>query len=63
VPRSTDAIARTPARLLRLERDDLMPLLEDVPALSLGIAQFLSSRIRRLEDRLEDATFPIEDDP
>jgi hypothetical protein len=55
VPRSEDAIASAATRLLRLERDDLMPLLEEAPGLAIGLTQFLSSRVRRLEDRLEDA--------
>jgi hypothetical protein len=61
VPRSEDAIASAPARLLRLERDDLMPLLEEAPGLAIGLTQFLSSRVRRLEDRLEDAVSPSEE--
>jgi hypothetical protein len=55
VPRSADAIALIPTHLLRLERDDLLRLLEEAPALALGLAQFLSSRVRRLENRLENA--------
>jgi CRP-like cAMP-binding protein len=47
--------------LLRLERDDLMPLLEEAPGLAIGLTQFLSSRVRRLEDRLEDAVSPSEE--
>jgi CRP-like cAMP-binding protein len=58
VPRSEDAIASAATRLLRLERDDLLPLLEEAPGLAIGLAQFLSSRVRRLEDRLEDAVSP-----
>jgi hypothetical protein len=58
VPRSEDAVASAAARLLRLERDDLLPLLEEAPGLAIGLAQFLSSRVRRLEDRLEDAVSP-----
>jgi hypothetical protein len=58
VPRSEDAVASAASRLLRLERDDLLPLLEEAPGLAIGLAQFLSSRVRRLEDRLEDAVSP-----
>ncbi|MBW2233558.1 MAG: cyclic nucleotide-binding domain-containing protein, partial [Deltaproteobacteria bacterium] len=53
--RSADAIATQTTQLLRLDRDDLLPLLEEAPGLAIGLAQFLSSRVRRLEDRLEDA--------
>ncbi|MBW2269804.1 MAG: cyclic nucleotide-binding domain-containing protein [Deltaproteobacteria bacterium] len=56
VPRSSDAIAVGAARLLRLDRDDLLLLLEDSPELGIGLAQFLTSRVRRLVDRLEDAS-------
>jgi hypothetical protein len=58
VPRSTDAIASSNGLLLRLDRDDLLPLLEEAPALTIGLAQLLSSRLRRLQDRLEEAVSP-----
>jgi Cyclic nucleotide-binding domain len=58
VPRSADAVASSAARVLRLDQEDLMPLLEEAPGLAIGLAQFLSSRVRRLEDRLEEATTP-----
>jgi hypothetical protein len=61
VPRSADAVATHPTRLLRLERDDLLRLLEEAPALALGLAQVLSARVRRLQTRLEDAVFPDEE--
>jgi hypothetical protein len=61
VPRSADAVATHPTRLLRLERDDLLRLLEEAPALALGFAQVLSARVRRLQTRLEDAVFPDEE--
>jgi hypothetical protein len=60
VPRSTDAVACQPTTLLRLDREDLLSLLEEAPALAIGLAQLLSSRVRQLEDRLEDAIAPIE---
>jgi CRP-like cAMP-binding protein len=53
--RSADAIAIQTTQLLRLDRNDLLPLLEEAPGLAIGLAQFLSARVRRLEDRLEDA--------
>ncbi len=55
VPRSADAVAVEPVRLLRLERDDLLGLLEDAPAVSIGLAQALTARVRRLADRLEES--------
>ena len=58
VPRSVDAVATADSRLLRLDRDDLIPLLEQAPSLAIGLAQGLSSRVRRLEDRLEEALSP-----
>jgi hypothetical protein len=58
VPRSEEAIAASATRLVQLDRDDLLPLLEEVPALAIGLAQFLSGRVRRLEDRLEEAAAP-----
>jgi CRP-like cAMP-binding protein len=53
VPRSSDAVASATSRLLRMERDDLLPMLEEAPGLAIGLAQFLAARVRRLEDRLE----------
>jgi hypothetical protein len=53
LPRSADAVASTAVRLFRLEREDLVPLLDETPGLAVGLAQLLSSRVRRLEERLE----------
>ncbi|MDJ0869468.1 MAG: cyclic nucleotide-binding domain-containing protein [Myxococcota bacterium] len=61
LPRAADAVATAPTRLLRLDRDDLLRLLEQAPALAIGLAQRLSSRLRRLEDRLEAASEPTGD--
>ena len=55
VPRSADAVASADARLLRLDRDDLLSFLEEAPALAIGLAQVLSARVRSLQDRLADA--------
>jgi hypothetical protein len=51
VPRATSARARAEARLLRLGREDLLLLMEEAPALGIGLSQFLSLRIRALQDR------------
>jgi CRP-like cAMP-binding protein len=56
-------VLETPHRLLRLDRDDLLHLLEEAPGLAIGLAQRLSSRVRRLEDRLEDALSSSERTP
>jgi hypothetical protein len=54
-PRSADAVARMPTTVLRLERDDLLSLLEEAPALTIGLSQALTDRVRRLIDRLDEA--------
>jgi hypothetical protein len=56
VPRSSDAVAASDASLMRLDRDDLLGLLEEAPGLAIGLAQVLSARLRRMEDRLAAAT-------
>lgn len=55
VPHSADAIACADSQVLRLDREDLMPLLEQSPALAIGLAQRLATRIRHLEDQLAEA--------
>ena len=57
VPRSEDAVATASTRLLRLDRDDLLALLEEAPLLAIGLAQGLSSRVRSLAERLEEAVY------
>ena len=52
VPRSASARARQATRLLRLEREELLALMESSPALGIGLSQFLSLRIRELHERL-----------
>jgi hypothetical protein len=59
VPRAEDAIARSNGLLLRLDRDELIPLLEEAPSVTIGLAQLLSARVRRLQDRFEQAVSPI----
>jgi len=39
-------------RLLRLERDDLLALMEELPGIAISVAQELSRRLRRNLDRL-----------
>lgn len=52
VARSADAVTRSRARLLGLERADLMALIEDEPGIAVGLLQTLSRRVRELTDRL-----------
>ena len=58
LPRSTDAIASEASLVLRLDREDLMRLLEDVPALAISLIQLFSSRVRRLQEQLDPAGGP-----
>lgn len=58
LPRSTDAIASEASVVLRLDREDLMRLLEDVPGLAIGLIQLFSSRVRRLQEQLDPAGEP-----
>jgi len=55
VPRSTSSRASQDTRLLRLAREDLLVLMEEVPALGIGLGQFLSLRVRALRERLRSS--------
>jgi CRP-like cAMP-binding protein len=55
VPRSTAARACEETRLLRLAREDLLALMEEAPALGIGLGQLLSLRVRALRDRLRSS--------
>jgi len=46
-PRSASVIARTNARLLRVDRNELVDLLADRPALVMNLARVLAARIRQ----------------
>jgi hypothetical protein len=52
VPRSASARARESVQLLRLDRENLLELMEDTPALGIGLSQFLSLRVRALREQL-----------
>jgi hypothetical protein len=52
VPRSASARARESVQLLRLDRENLLELMEDTPALGIGLSQFLSLRVRALQEQL-----------
>ena len=50
VPRTSSARACEATLLLRLEREELLALMEQDPALGIGLTQFLCSRVRALQD-------------
>ena len=54
VPRAVTATARVQSRLLRLAREDLVAVMEDAPALAIGLTEFLALRSRELEERASD---------
>jgi hypothetical protein len=54
--RSASVTALSHVRALRLERDDLIALMEDLPGVAIGICQALSRRVRELTKRLEEVT-------
>ncbi len=53
VPRADSAHAGESTVLLRLEREELLALMEQDPALGIGLSQFLCTRVRALEGRAE----------
>ena len=61
-PRAEDTFATRPTRLLRVDRSDLLRMFDEAPGLALGFAQYLSARVRQLEDRLEEISPQVEDD-
>jgi AAA family ATP:ADP antiporter len=54
--RTATVEASSHVRLLRLERADLIALMEDLPGLAFGICQALARRVSELTQRLERAT-------
>ena len=50
--RTATITTTTPVRFLRLDRDDLLRLMEELPAIAIGICQTLSRRISELTDRV-----------
>ncbi len=50
--RTATIIAATPVRFLRLDRDDLLRLMEELPAIAIGICQTLSRRVSELTLRI-----------
>jgi len=53
VSRTATVTARTPVRLLRLNRDDLLRLMEELPAIAIGICRNLSRRVSELTERVQ----------
>jgi len=51
--RSATVLAQTDVRLLRLEGDDLLRLIEELPAIAVSICQYLSHRLQELNSRLQ----------
>jgi CRP-like cAMP-binding protein len=56
-PRTADAIAMQPCRLLLLERRDFLATLLEEPAAALTLLKILSGRLRRTSQQLEQARF------
>ena len=56
-PRTADATAMTPCRLLLLERRDFIATLADEPSAALALLKILSVRLRRTSRQLEEASF------
>ncbi|MGI9591993.1 MAG: cyclic nucleotide-binding domain-containing protein, partial [Myxococcota bacterium] len=54
VPRALSARAAGAVALLRLDREDLIALMEDAPALGIGLSQHLALRVRELQERLQE---------
>jgi hypothetical protein len=51
--RSATVTTETRVRLLRLERADLLALMEELPGIAIGICQMFSRRVRELTDLVE----------
>jgi hypothetical protein len=50
--RTATVAATTSVRLLRLDRNDLLRLMEELPAIAIGICQSLSKKVSELTDRV-----------
>jgi hypothetical protein len=50
--RTATVATTTPVRFLRLDRDDLLRLMEELPAIAIGICQSLSRRVNELTGRV-----------
>jgi hypothetical protein len=52
VSRTATITATSPLRLLRLDRDDLLRLMEELPGIAIGICRNLSRRVSELTERV-----------
>jgi CRP-like cAMP-binding protein len=52
VARTATAVTRTRARLLGLERRDMIRLIEELPGIAISLLETQSRRVRELTDRL-----------
>jgi CRP-like cAMP-binding protein len=57
MPRSADAVAMEPSELYALKREDFMSFLKDNEEAIKAIFSFLSMRLRKTDDLLEDVCF------
>ncbi len=57
LPRSADAVAASPTRLLILNREDFLRLLAAHPGVAAGLLAALSRRLRRTDQLVHDAAF------
>jgi CRP/FNR family transcriptional regulator len=53
VPRKLAARASETTVLLRLDREELMALMENQPELAIGMSQFLCTRVRSLQKQMD----------
>ena len=56
-PRTADAMAITRCHLIVLDRRDLLPLLEQEPAIGIRLLEVVSRRLRRTSEQVEDLSF------
>lgn len=52
--RSATAVTESRVRLLRLDRDDLLRLMEELPAIAIRVCQTLSRRVREVSGRVHN---------
>lgn len=57
LPRTADAKAMGPCRLVMIRRRDFLPFLEREPSLSIHLIELLCERVRWTSDLIEDAAF------
>ena len=50
--RTATVIAKTPTRLIQIERQELLELIDELPAIAIGILKSLSRRLRETDERV-----------